>query len=127
MKCVLIKQDENQCNANSMQDSEYCYLHNPDIPEEVKKEAQSRGGEANKVAVKEPLPPISIKTPQDILILAEDTINRVRAGEIDPRVATTIGYLANVAQKAIEASNLDERLEVVESILLQRKTSFKKR
>ncbi len=124
MKCIFIKPDEEQCNANSMKASGYCYLHNPNIPEEEKKAAQSRGGESNKIAISKPLPPMRLENPNDLFTLLTETINQIRTGKIDLKVATTVGYLAGQAQKAYEASNLNNRLEVIESVLLQRKISY---
>lgn len=73
------------------------------------------------------LEPLSIKAPQEVAILLEDTINGVRSGKIPPKIAYTIGYLAGHALKALEASNLDRRIEVVEGVLLQRKKSARRR
>jgi hypothetical protein len=53
----------------------------------------------------------------DVVTLVETTINDVRAGRVDVRVANAVGYLANVAIKAIEQSDLEARLEALESVL----------
>ena len=37
---------------------------------------------------------------EDIVMLMESVINRVKQGSLDIRVANTIGYLAGVSQKA---------------------------
>jgi len=108
-----------------MKGSDYCFTHNPDTQIE-KHLAVVKGGLASK-KVKLDLEPLSIKTPQEVGKLLEDTINGVRSGEIPPNIANTIGYLAGHALKALEASNLDQRVEMVESILLQRKKSVRRR
>jgi len=123
--CKHIKPDGEQCQAKVMKGSDYCFTHNPDTQIE-KHLAVVKGGLASK-KVKLDLEPLSIKTPQEVGKLLEDTINGVRSGEIPPNIANTIGYLAGHALKALEASNLDQRVEMVESILLQRKKSVRRR
>jgi hypothetical protein len=108
-----------------MKNSDYCFTHNPNTQQE-KHLAVVKGGIMSK-KVNLDLEPLNIKTPQEIAILLEDTINGVRSGKIPPKIAYTIGYLAGHALKALEASNLDQRIEMVESILLQRKKSVKRR
>ena len=123
--CIFIKPDGERCQAKAMKESDYCFTHNPDTQIE-KHLAVVKGGLASK-KVKLDLEPLSIKTPQEVGKLLEDTINGVRSGEIPPNIANTIGYLAGHALKALEASNLDQRVEMVESILLQRKKSVRRR
>jgi hypothetical protein len=116
MKCKHIKDNGEGCNANAM-DNGYCYLHNPDIPEEQKQLARIKGGENNLVLVGDIMPVTSIKTNKDIVDLMEDVINRVRQGTLDIRIANTIGYLAGVSQKAIKETEVEERLKRIEEIL----------
>jgi len=127
MKCIYIKEGGEQCNAFAMGSSQFCYLHNPDITDEEKRINQTKGGKSNIIRVNGSLPLIRAKTSQEVAELLEKTINEVRSGELDPRIANTIGYLAGHALKALEASNLDQRVEMVESILLQRKKSVRRR
>jgi len=47
--------------------------------------------------------------------LLADTINRVRKGQLDPKIASTIGYLAGVLLRSIEVSELEERTRSLES------------
>lgn len=120
-KCRFIKPDGTKCEAWAMSNSEFCYLHNPEISNEEKREIQSRGGQANKIKVLEPLPPIEIKKGEDVIFLLEDTINKVRAGEMDLRVANCIGYLAGHLLRAIETTKLEDRIETIERAILERR------
>lgn len=117
MKCLFIKPNGDRCGANAMSDSDYCYLHNPEISQEDKLVAQTRGGQNRSPKVYQPLPPIKIKKTSDIMGLLNDTINQVRQGKLDCRVGNTIGYLAGVAIKAFETSELEERLEQIELVI----------
>lgn len=120
MKCIFEKTNGNNCEANAMTESQYCFHHNPAISTEVKKLAQAKGGQANKIIVKEPLPPLKITDTKDIVMLLEDTIAHVRSGEMDLKIATTIGYLSGHLIKAFEISYLEERVIKIESIIEQR-------
>ena len=124
-RCRFIKTDKQKCKAWAMSDSNFCYLHNPDISEAEKKEIQSKGGQANKIKVLKPLLPITIKQGDDVILLLEDTINKVRAGEIDLRVANSIGYLSGHLLKAIEIAKLEDRVEIIERVILEKRKSYR--
>lgn len=124
MQCSFIKPDGTQCNANAMSGLDYCYTHNPDISDEEKREARQRGGQNRAVAVSEPLPPLAIAEPNDAVLLIVDTINRVRAGELDIRVANCLGFLTDKLLKAFEVSKLNDRVEIIERVILEKKTRY---
>jgi hypothetical protein len=70
-----------------------------------------------------PLPTaFRLQTAQDIIDLLSDQIEAVRledtAGTLER--ARTIGFLAGIALKAIEAGNIAARLEALESVLKAR-------
>jgi len=114
MKCLFVKPNGDQCQANAMTSSDFCYTHNPEISEEEKREAKSKGGRNRSLAIINPLPPIKIEKTRDITALLVETINEVRGGGLDCRVANSIGYLAGVALKAYETSELEDRLDRIE-------------
>ena len=124
MQCSFIKPDGTQCNANAMSGLDFCYTHNPDISDEEKREAKQRGGQNRAVAISEPLPPLAIAEPNDAVLLIVDTINRVRAGELDIRVANCLGFLTDKLLKAFEISKLNDRVEIIERVILEKKTRY---
>ena len=124
MQCSFIKPDGTQCNANAMSGLDYCYTHNPDISNDEKREARQRGGQNRAVAISEPLPPLAIVEPNDAVLLIVDTINRVRAGELDIRVANCLGFLTDKLLKAFEVSKLNDRVEIIERVILEKKTRY---
>jgi hypothetical protein len=67
--------------------------------------------------------PFRLKTAADVLALLEEQVGAVRADTALATVerARTIGYLASVALKAIEAGDLAARVEAVEAVLKARK------
>ena len=120
MKCQFTKSSGEQCHANALRDEQYCFAHHPDY-EEKRLAASAKGGALSR-KTKLDLEPIIMRQPGDVVAILEETINGVRSGSIPPHVANTLAYICSHALKAMEASNLSGRLEMVESILLQRKT-----
>ena len=124
MKCEFIKPDGTKCEAHAIKDSKFCYFHNPDISDEEKREAQSNGGKTKALTLKEPLPALPLKMPDDAVLLVADTINRVRAGKLDIRTANCLGFLADKLLKAFEASQTNDKLEKIERLLAQRQKRY---
>lgn len=120
--CNYIKENGEQCNAKPIKGSKYCFSHNPDTKIE-KHMAVVKGG-LNSRKVNMDLEPLSIKTAQEISVLLENTINGVRSGEIPPNIANTIGYLAGHALKAFEVSKLNEKVELIQRVILEKKTKY---
>ena len=125
MRCQFIKDDGEECEAMAMKDATFCFTHNPETQEE-KHLAVVKGGENSKKSILG-LEAVAVQTPQQVIALLESTINGVRSGEIPPNIANTIGYLAGHMLKAIDVSNLDQRLEMVESVMLERRTAIRRK
>jgi len=121
MQCIFKKTDNNTCQANAMHGTEFCYLHNPKISIEEKKDAQKRGGESKNLTILDPLPVIEITKSRDVISLLNDTVSRVRSGEMDVRVANCLGVLSGQLLKAFEITELENRLESIERIILERR------
>jgi len=119
MQCTYLKSDGSQCEANAMKESPFCFSHNPDTQQE-KHLATVKGGE-NSRSVELNLPPAELQNPEHVVRMLGDTINGVRSGEIPPNIANTVGYLAGHLLKAMEVANFAGRLELVESVLIERK------
>jgi hypothetical protein len=67
-----------------------------------------------------PVPPrVALDSPADVLAVLAEQANAVRAdAEADPlEKARTLGLLAGLALRAMEARDLDARLEAVERVL----------
>ena len=124
MKCEFIKPDGQNCEAYAVKGTSFCYFHNPDISDEEKREAQSNGGKTKTLTLKEPLPELVLAEPADAVLLIADTISRVRAGTLDIRTANCLGFLSDKLLKAFEMSRLNDRLEVIERVILEKKTRY---
>jgi len=124
MKCKQVKPDGQQCQANAMNGSEFCYLHNPAISDEDKREAQIKGGANRALTLSKPLPAIPVAVPDDAILLITDTIARVRAGELDIKTANCIGFLTDKLLKAFEVAKLNDKTEFVRQVVLEKRTNY---
>ncbi len=115
-QCSFIRANGSQCRAFAMTRSQFCFSHDPKM-KEVKKEAVKRGGLARRNRLN--LLPVKIKTMWDVIVLLEDTVNRLRSGEIEPRTANTIGFLSGHMIRSLEKSDLEKRLEELEKAVLK--------
>ncbi|MGB8658574.1 MAG: hypothetical protein WCE90_12455 [Candidatus Zixiibacteriota bacterium] len=113
MKCKHINSKGKQCSANAMHGSLFCFFHDPDKRME-QQTARVKGGKQGKRAVLENAENIRITRMGDVIRLLNQTINQVRKGELDHKVANSIAYLSNVLVKTFEGEELQERMEKLE-------------
>ena len=125
--CIFIKNNGERCGGFPFEGSAYCINHEPRM-QEKKMEAVRNGGAATSYERLElALPAMVISGPADVVVATVQTINEVRTGQLPPKVASTIGYLLGVALKAYEVSNLDQRVEMIESVLVERRMAIKRK
>jgi hypothetical protein len=67
-----------------------------------------------------------VKSVDDVMALIEDTINGVRSGSMSVQAAANVGRLASLALKAIEVGELDKKMDLVNSVINDRKIRMKK-
>jgi len=115
MRCEYIKIDKKRCSANAMKNSKFCFTHNPDMKEQ-KRAAVIKGGKMSKKNHSF-LPPIVLNQSKDIVDLLATTINEVRGGLVEIKIANCIGYLSGHLIKAIEIADLEERVSKIEQTI----------
>ena len=62
-------------------------------------------------------PDCPLANTKDVADLLADSINQLRRGQLDPRVANGVGYLATVLLRALEQGPLEERMAKIEAAL----------
>jgi len=116
-RCQQIKDDGTRCRTGVMTGSTFCFFHDPRQATK-RTEARKAGGRKKAAAV---LPAATPDRPlqaiPDVVSLLGETINQVRRGELDPRVANAVGYLAGIFLKAVEQGRTDERLAALEAVV----------
>src|SRR4051812_32349971 len=101
-QCCHRRSDGGTCRAKAVSGSSLCFFHAPDRAADRLK-AQKAGGRRNKVAaLPTDTPDYDLKNVGDVVILLGSTINQVRKGQVDPRVANSVGYLSGILLKALE-------------------------
>ncbi len=114
-RCSHAHADGRPCGGYAVAGSRFCFTHEPDLASD-RDEARRRGGQAGRVATL-PESDVRVRSLSDVLVLVEETINDVRTGRVDVRVANAVGYLANIGIRAIEQGDLADRLEALEAVL----------
>jgi hypothetical protein len=112
--CTGVKPDGTQCQAAALPDSDFCFFHDPSKKDE-RREAQAAGGRQNRAKTLDAeTPDIKIRNYKDVVALLSQTIDQVRRGQIDPRVANSVGYLASPLVRALAQNELEDRIEKLE-------------
>jgi hypothetical protein len=65
-----------------------------------------------------------LKSLEDVRRYLANLINRTEAGEVEPGTAGKLGYLASILTRVIEGSDVERRLDILESKLLEAKDDF---
>jgi hypothetical protein len=118
-KCEHKKPNGQRCRANALTSDRFCFFHSPAKTRE-RRQARKAGGisRSQKMVV---LPPDTeerrLQSPTDVCGLLGETINQVRCGLMDSRIATTVGYLAAALLRGMEHGHLDDRLTRIEAKL----------
>jgi hypothetical protein len=117
MKCVSNTQDGQPCRTHARSGSEFCIFHDPEYALQ-RRAAQSMGGSKRSQLKVMPIPPfdIDLDDPRRIPKLLTFLANGVVRGELDAKVAYTVGYLIDCALRAHKAGELTERVEQIERL-----------
>jgi hypothetical protein len=104
-----------------------CYFHaNPDKASELgKRGGRAKGPNASLGAAAEYIAH-PLKSVDDVTKLLADTINDLRSGTIDSRLANTVRFLATGMLKALQQGDLEGRLRAMEAVLSSNTTSPKR-
>ncbi len=111
-QCQHVKSDGSPCRAKTQNGKGSCFFHDPE-KEAERAEASRRGGQAGKPKVLPDAPRIAVDSSSDVCRLLGDTLNRVRRGELDPKVSNAIGYLCGITLKGFEQARIEENLRAL--------------
>lgn len=115
MKCTYIKQNKEQCKANSMITTKLCFRHSPRHARKAQKASQ-RGG-ANRSPSVAFTEEITLTSTKDIQNLLGKTINGIWQGKVPIKVGSTIGFLSRCWLDAYEKAELEKRIDALEKKL----------
>lgn len=118
-KCQFRRENGSRCGANAQPANGLCIFHDPERATDGCRARRAGGlNRSRPAAVLAPdTPDHPLRNTKDVAALLGDSINRLRRGELDPRVANAMGYVASVLLRALEQGPIEERLAHLESIL----------
>jgi len=105
-KCVCRKSNGADCRASALIGRDYCFFHDGESAA-TRRAAQRRGGENSRrqpVVLNPDTPPVTLNSMQDVLNLIATTIDDVRTGRLDVKVANSVGWLLTNAMRALVES-----------------------
>lgn len=114
-KCKYIKNIGVKCNANHIIESEYCFRHEPKYIDKAQ-QASKKGGE-NRRLQEEFGEEISLQDPAAVKLFIGTVINSVWTGKAPTQLGTAMGFLAKCWLEAHNASEMQNRIEVIEKRL----------
>jgi hypothetical protein len=117
--CKSKRKDGSPCRGTALAGGDFCVFHSPKHAAR-RAEGRRRGGRSRcKPAATLPpdSPDLPLRTAADIVALLELTINQVRKGTVDTRIANCVGLLAGQLLRAIEGGELEKRMAELEARL----------
>jgi hypothetical protein len=118
-KCESRKKNGERCGAaNGL-----CVFHDPARVSEGRRARRAGGITRSQAAAVLPsdTPDHPLGDTNQVSVLLADSINRLRRGQLDPRVANGMGYLASILLKALESGRIEERLAHLEAVMSGKK------
>ena len=122
LKCRATTRTGAPCQAYAVANSDYCFHHDPARAVQ-RRIARQRGGRARHgrhIGPVAPPEPITLDTITDVAALLRDTIQDTLALENSLQRAKTLGYLSGLFLKALDMSNLEQRVVALEHTLASR-------
>lgn len=117
--CQKTKVGGSQCEASALTGSTFCYFHDASKAHD-RRVAQRAGGIARSrqcAVLPRETPDRPVRKISDVVELLGETLNQVRRGQIDSKVANSVAYIAGILLKALERGPLEERIASLEEIL----------
>ena len=124
-KCQFRKKNGTRCGANAQPANGLCVFHDPAKASEGRRARRAGGISRSRAAAVPPsdTPDHPLSNTTEVSAFLADSINQLRRGQLDPRVANGMGYLTSVLLRALEQGPLEERMAKIEAALAQRASS----
>ena len=118
-KCRVRKKNGKRCEADAQHGKPVCVFHDPSKVAEGTRARRAGGINRNRSAAVLPreTADIPLRNTQEVSGLLGESINQLRRGQLDPRVANAVGYLASILLGALQQGPLEDRLSRLEATL----------
>jgi hypothetical protein len=116
---ILKKKNGERCGADAQTGTNVCVFHDPDKASDGHRARHAGGVTRSRLAAVLPLDTADhpLGDTNQVSVLLADSINRLRRGQLDPRVSNAVGYLASVLLKALENGRIEDRLARLEGVM----------
>src|SRR5664279_1677465 len=112
VRCKATTSSGGRCKAKPHKDG-LCFFHS-----DPKKAAElgRKGGRRNRHTYETPLQPVAVpESAGDVKRILAETMAEIRAGRMDPKLGSTLGYLGMGLLRAFEVADFEQRLERLEA------------
>ena len=118
-KCHYHKKNGEKCGADPQSGKKVCVFHDPARAADGRRARRSGGTTRSRTATVLPqeTPDNPLRNTHEVVTLLSESINHVRRGQLDPRVANALGYLSGILLKALEQGRTEDRLNHLEAVL----------
>jgi hypothetical protein len=113
-KCQAKTKAGQQCAAPAVRGSALCALHSdPNRAAELGRKAGARNRKVYDSDVRKVSAPESAG---DVKRMLAETMAEIRAGRMDPKLGSTLGYLGTALLRAFEVAEIEQRVERLEEL-----------
>ncbi len=118
-ECHVRKKDGERCGADAQSGKDICVFHDPTRAADGRRARRAGGTTRSRTAVVLPqgTPDNPLCNTHEVVTLLAESINHLRRGQLDPRVANAVGYLSGILLKALEQGRTEDRLNHLEAVL----------
>src|SRR5450755_311518 len=125
-KCELRKKNGEGCGADAQTGNSVCVFHDPARALESHRARQAGGiTRSRPVVLPGGTPDYPMGNTRDVSEFLAVSINQLRRGELDPRVANAVGYLSSILLRSLEQGPFEERLAKIEAALAENAPQMK--
>ena len=128
-QCSFRKKDGSRCGANAQPANGLCVFHDPARAVDGRRARKAGGIRRSQAAAVLPVhtPDHPLGNTLDVSAFLAHSINQLRRGQLDPRVANAVGYLTSVLLRSLEQGPLEDRMAKIEAALAQNAASKESR
>jgi len=118
MKCNFVKANKEVCGNNALLKDTKCFWHSKKVSDDDKNKVRSAGGKSKIIKTSGGFDYYKLDNITDVNNLNTAMINAVLQNKIDLRVATGIAYMLNLSIKGIELSNIENKINEIEKLVV---------
>jgi len=118
-RCDFRKKNGSRCEANAQPSNGLCVFHDPSRAADGRR-ARKAGGirrSQGTRALPRDTPDHALSNTKEVSAFLAESINQLRRGELDARIANGLGYLTSILLRALEQGPVEERLAKPEATL----------